>query len=59
MFTRYAEIADQTVTNFLNLAPKAPTSAEFIDAALQANKLWAKAVEESLATLTKGVYNFK
>lgn len=59
MFKRYAEIADQTVANFLNLAPKAPTSAEFIDAALQANKLWAKVVEESLATLTKGVYNFK
>ena len=59
MFKRYAEIADQTVANFVNLAPKAPTSAEFIDAALQANKLWAKVVEESLATLTKGVYNFK
>ena len=59
MFKRYAEIADQTVSNLLNLAPKAPTSAEYIDAALQANKLWAKVVEESLATLAKGAYNFK
>jgi hypothetical protein len=59
MFKRYAEIADQTVSNLVNLAPKAPTPAECIDAALQANKLWAKIVEESLATLTKGVYNFK
>ena len=59
MFKRYAEIADQTVSNLVNLAPKTPTPAEYIDAALQANKLWAKVVEESLATITKGVYNFK
>jgi hypothetical protein len=59
MFKRYAEIADQTVANFYNLFPKAPTPAECMDAAIQANKLWASAVEESLATLTKGVYNFK
>ena len=59
MFKRYAEIADQTVANFVNLAPKAPTPGEYIDAALQANKLWAKVVEEYLATITKGVYNFK
>lgn len=59
MFKRYAEIADHTVANLLNLAPKTPTPAEYIDAVLQANKLWAKVVEESLATLTKGVYNFK
>jgi hypothetical protein len=59
MFKRYAEIADQTVSNLVDLAPKMPTPAEYIDAAIQANKLWAKVVEDSLATMTKGVYNFK
>jgi flagellar biosynthesis regulator FlaF len=59
MFKRYAEIADQTVSNLVDLAPKMPTPAEYIDAAIQANKLWAKVVEDSLATITKGVYNFK
>lgn len=59
MFKRYAEIADQTVANAFNLFPKAPTPAEYMDVALQANKLWAKIVEESLATVAKGIYNFK
>ena len=58
MFKRYAEVADQFNSSLINLLPKAPTPAEYIDAALEANKLWAKVVQDELTNVAKTLYKF-
>lgn len=59
MFKRYAEVLDQSCANIVNLFPKAPTPAEWLDSAIEANKLWAKVVQDELATITKNIYKIK